>query len=75
MHKVIKIHSVSSVLMDGWVTFDFCFMMEGSFRALLRGRSTAAVNAGLTGSVDKASPWQRSVDVDNSQKTLMNTAT
>ena len=30
---------------------------------------------GLTGSVDRASPWQRCVDVDGSQKTLTNKAT
>ena len=30
---------------------------------------------GLTGSVDRASPWQRCVDMDGSQKTLTNKAT
>lgn len=49
--------------------------MEGRLRELLRVRSTAAVNVGLTGSVDWVSPWQRSVDVDPSQKTLTNMAT
>lgn len=33
-------------------------------------RSTAAVNAGLTGSVDRVSLWQHCVYVDTSQKTL-----
>lgn len=42
--------------------------MEGRFSDLLLVRSTAAVNACLTGSVDRVSPWQRRVDVDRSQK-------
>lgn len=40
----------------------------------LRVRRTAAVNAALTGSVDKVSPWQRFVDVSRGQKTHMNMA-
>lgn len=34
-------------------------------------RSTAAVNAGLTGSVDRVSLWQHCVDMDRSQETLI----
>lgn len=43
--------------------------MGGRFNNRLRAWRTAAVNAGLTGSVDRMSPWQRCVDVDRSQKT------
>lgn len=43
---------------------------NGRFCQLLRVQSAAAVNAGLTGSVDRTSPWQHCVDPDRSQKTF-----
>lgn len=63
-HSVITLHRSLCRL--------FCrvYQKNGRFCDLLLVRSLAAVNGGLTGSVDRTSPWQRCVDVDRIQETL-----
>lgn len=84
MSKCIK--SYKSIPLEGYSWMDVLnltcslssvevYKQNRGFSDLLWVQTIAAVNAGLTGSADRASPWRCCVDVDRSQKTLINIVT